>query len=59
MGEDKVSAFYDDPVKQACDAWSAAKGRDFRRITIDSGLYWRSQAWPALSVGEPEDSCGK
>ena len=43
MGEDKVSAFYDDPVKQACDAWSAAKGRDFRRITIDSGLYWRSQ----------------
>ena len=25
MGVDKIAAFYDDPVKQACDAWSAAK----------------------------------
>ena len=25
MGDDKIASFYDDPVKQACDAWSSAK----------------------------------
>lgn len=45
MGEDKITAFYDDPVKTACDAWSNAKAFDFRRVSIDSGPYWQAQRW--------------
>jgi 2-polyprenyl-6-methoxyphenol hydroxylase-like FAD-dependent oxidoreductase len=45
MGADKIAAFYDDPVKTACDAWSAAKAYSFRSVSIDSGLYWRAQRW--------------
>ena len=43
MGEDKIASFYDDPVKQACDAWSMAKAFSFRKVTIETGLYWRAQ----------------
>ncbi|WP_152535770.1 NAD(P)/FAD-dependent oxidoreductase [Bradyrhizobium sp. Ai1a-2] len=43
MGEDKIAAYYDDPVKTACDAWSMAKAFDFRRVSMDTGLYWRAQ----------------
>ena len=45
MGEDKIASFYDDPVKQACDAWSMAKAVSFRKVTIENGLYWRAQRW--------------
>jgi len=45
MGEDKIAAFYDDPVKQACDAWSSAKAHHFRSVSIDNGIYWRMQRW--------------
>jgi 2-polyprenyl-6-methoxyphenol hydroxylase-like FAD-dependent oxidoreductase len=45
MGIDKIAGFYDDPVKQACDAWSAAKAYSFRAVSIDSGFYWRAQRW--------------
>ena len=45
MGEAKIASFYDDPVKQACDAWSMAKAFSFRKVTIDNGLYWRAQRW--------------
>jgi 2-polyprenyl-6-methoxyphenol hydroxylase-like FAD-dependent oxidoreductase len=45
MDADKIASFYDDPVKQACDAWSMAKGVSFRKVTIDNGLYWRAQRW--------------
>jgi 2-polyprenyl-6-methoxyphenol hydroxylase-like FAD-dependent oxidoreductase len=45
MGEDKIASFYDDPVKQACDAWSMAKAISFRKVTIENGLYWRAQRW--------------
>jgi 2-polyprenyl-6-methoxyphenol hydroxylase-like FAD-dependent oxidoreductase len=45
IGEDKIAAFYDDPVKQACDAWSMAKAFSFRSVSIDGGLYWRMQRW--------------
>jgi 2-polyprenyl-6-methoxyphenol hydroxylase-like FAD-dependent oxidoreductase len=45
MGTEKIAAFYDDPVKQACDAWSSAKAYDFRSVSIDNGLYWRAQRW--------------
>jgi 2-polyprenyl-6-methoxyphenol hydroxylase-like FAD-dependent oxidoreductase len=45
MGAEKTSAFYDDPVKQACDAWSSAKAWNFKSVSIDRGLYWSVQRW--------------
>jgi 2-polyprenyl-6-methoxyphenol hydroxylase-like FAD-dependent oxidoreductase len=45
MSEDKIAAFYDDPVKQACDAWSSAKAYHFRSVSIDNGIHWRLQRW--------------
>ncbi|WP_426442236.1 FAD-dependent oxidoreductase [Bradyrhizobium genosp. P] len=45
MGADKIAAFYDDPLKKACDAWSNAKAFNFRSVSIDTGLYWRAQRW--------------
>jgi 2-polyprenyl-6-methoxyphenol hydroxylase-like FAD-dependent oxidoreductase len=45
MGTNKIAAFYDDPVKKACDAWSTAKAYNFRSVSIDNGLYWRAQRW--------------
>lgn len=45
MGEDKIAAFYDDPIKQACDAWSLEKAFSYRSVSIDDGLYWRMQRW--------------
>jgi 2-polyprenyl-6-methoxyphenol hydroxylase-like FAD-dependent oxidoreductase len=43
MGLDKIAAFYDDPVKKACDAWAAEKAISFRSVSIDTGLHWRAQ----------------
>jgi 2-polyprenyl-6-methoxyphenol hydroxylase-like FAD-dependent oxidoreductase len=45
MGAEKIASFYDDPVKQACDAWSIAKGISFRKVSVENGLYWRAQRW--------------
>jgi 2-polyprenyl-6-methoxyphenol hydroxylase-like FAD-dependent oxidoreductase len=45
MAADKIAAFYSDPVKQACDAWSKAKAFSFRSVSIDTGAYWRAQRW--------------
>ncbi len=45
MDEAKIAAFYDDPVKTACDAWSSAKAYSFRSVSIDNGLYWKAQRW--------------
>lgn len=45
MGEDKIAAFYDDPLKTACDAWSLGKAYSFRSVSIDEGIYWRMQRW--------------
>ncbi|HEY7843516.1 MAG TPA: NAD(P)/FAD-dependent oxidoreductase [Bradyrhizobium sp.] len=44
-GEDKIAAFYNDPVKQACDAWAMEKAYSFRSVSIDEALYWRMQRW--------------
>ena len=54
MGVDKIAAFYDDPVKRECDAWSAAKAWSFRSVTIDDAIYWRAQRWARFVAG----SCG-
>ncbi|WFU19764.1 NAD(P)/FAD-dependent oxidoreductase [Bradyrhizobium sp. CB3481] len=45
MGEDKIASYYDDPVKQACDAWSMGKAISFRKVTVENGLYWQAQRW--------------
>jgi hypothetical protein len=45
MGEDKIAAFYDDPVKQACDEFSLAKAYELRSFTVDSGLSWVARRW--------------
>jgi len=50
MGEDKIASFYDDPVKQACDAWSSAQSFDFRKVTMDNGPYWQAQRWARFLV---------
>jgi 2-polyprenyl-6-methoxyphenol hydroxylase-like FAD-dependent oxidoreductase len=54
MDEAKIAAFYDDPVKTACDAWSAAKAYSFRSVTIDNGVYWRAQRWARFAAGLSE-----
>jgi 2-polyprenyl-6-methoxyphenol hydroxylase-like FAD-dependent oxidoreductase len=51
MEADKIAAFYDDPVKLACDAWSSAKAYHFRSVSIDHGLYWEAQRWARFVVG--------
>jgi 2-polyprenyl-6-methoxyphenol hydroxylase-like FAD-dependent oxidoreductase len=45
MSEGKIASFYEDPVKQACDAWSSAKAFSFRKVTMDRGIYWTAQRW--------------
>jgi len=45
MDETKIAAFYDDPVKTTCDAWSSAKAYSFRSVSIDNRLYWKAQRW--------------
>ncbi len=51
MDEAKIAAFYDDPVKMKCDAWSAAKAYSFRSVTIENGLVWRAQRWARFVAG--------
>jgi 2-polyprenyl-6-methoxyphenol hydroxylase-like FAD-dependent oxidoreductase len=50
MGESKIAAFYDDALKQECDAWSIAKAYDFRAVSIERGLYWGVQRWARFAV---------
>jgi 2-polyprenyl-6-methoxyphenol hydroxylase-like FAD-dependent oxidoreductase len=45
MGEAKIAAFYDDPVKQACDAHSAAKAYYLRSLCTEPGISWRARRW--------------
>jgi 2-polyprenyl-6-methoxyphenol hydroxylase-like FAD-dependent oxidoreductase len=45
MDEDKIAAFYDDPFKRACDAWSIAKAYQLRSLSVDNGISWRAQRW--------------
>jgi 2-polyprenyl-6-methoxyphenol hydroxylase-like FAD-dependent oxidoreductase len=36
IGTSKIAAFYDDPVKRACDAFSAAKARKLKALSLDT-----------------------
>jgi 2-polyprenyl-6-methoxyphenol hydroxylase-like FAD-dependent oxidoreductase len=50
MTERKIAAFYEDPEKTACDAWSMAKAYNFRSVSIDNSLYWRAQRWARFAA---------
>jgi 2-polyprenyl-6-methoxyphenol hydroxylase-like FAD-dependent oxidoreductase len=50
MGADKIAAYYDDPVKQACDQWSNDKAYQFRLVSIDRGVYWQMQRWARFAA---------
>ncbi len=45
MGADKISAYYADPVKNACDRHSFDKAFTLRSMSIDEGLLWRVRRW--------------
>jgi 2-polyprenyl-6-methoxyphenol hydroxylase-like FAD-dependent oxidoreductase len=45
MSEDKIAAFYDDPIKRACDEWATAQAYSYRAVSVDEGLCWRAQRW--------------
>ena len=45
MGEAKIAAFYDDPVKKASDDSSAAKAFDLRSLTLNTGFAWTARRW--------------
>jgi 2-polyprenyl-6-methoxyphenol hydroxylase-like FAD-dependent oxidoreductase len=43
MGADKISAYYDDAVKVACDEASTAKAHYVRSIATDMSIAWRAR----------------
>lgn len=43
MGAEKIGAFYDDPEKQACDAFALNKAYSLRSFSLDNGLTWRAR----------------
>src|SRR5262249_60597813 len=51
MGEAKVAAFYDDAVKQACDAASEAKAYFLRTLSTAGGFSWRGCPWGRVLSG--------
>jgi 2-polyprenyl-6-methoxyphenol hydroxylase-like FAD-dependent oxidoreductase len=40
MAREKIAAFYDDPVKRACDAFSVAKAYELRSFSTDCSMRW-------------------
>ena len=45
MGDEKIAAFYDDPVKKACEALSVEKAFTLRSYSIDPALKWAALRW--------------
>jgi 2-polyprenyl-6-methoxyphenol hydroxylase-like FAD-dependent oxidoreductase len=45
MDQAKIAAFYDDPVKRACDEWAMEKAYSFRAVSIDPDFYWVMARW--------------
>ena len=45
MTAEKISAFYDDADKQACDDYSLAKAYSLRQFSIDPAWPWRGRRW--------------
>ena len=45
MGAEKIAAFYDDPVKRACDSFSTNKAYYLRSLSLEAGWPWRARRW--------------
>jgi 2-polyprenyl-6-methoxyphenol hydroxylase-like FAD-dependent oxidoreductase len=45
MGVEKIAAYYDDPVKIACDRQSFDKALRLRALSLENGLGWRGRRW--------------
>ena len=43
MGADKINAFYDDPVKLACEAFSRDKAFFLRALSTQTGTLWQAR----------------
>lgn len=50
MSAEKIGSFYDDPVKRACDVFSARKAYGLKSFSIDTGLSWRLRRWTKFAV---------
>lgn len=46
----KISQFYDDPEKTACEAWSRSKAYHLRSLSTDRGLPWLARRWARFLV---------
>jgi len=45
VGADEIAAFYNDPLKAACDKYSLAKAYSLRSFSIDPGLASHGRRW--------------
>jgi 2-polyprenyl-6-methoxyphenol hydroxylase-like FAD-dependent oxidoreductase len=45
MEEAKIAAFYQDPVKRACEAYSLRKAYELRSFSINQTLPWVARRW--------------
>ncbi|MFL5000829.1 MAG: FAD-dependent monooxygenase, partial [Xanthobacteraceae bacterium] len=43
MGAGKIAAFYDDPVKRACEVFSRDKAFFLRALSTETGALWQTQ----------------
>jgi 2-polyprenyl-6-methoxyphenol hydroxylase-like FAD-dependent oxidoreductase len=43
MGADKIAAFYDDPVKVACETFSRDKAFFLRALSTETGALWKAR----------------
>jgi 2-polyprenyl-6-methoxyphenol hydroxylase-like FAD-dependent oxidoreductase len=43
MGVDKIAAFYDDPVKLACETFSRDKAFFLRALSTETGALWQAR----------------
>ncbi len=59
MDAEKIAAFYDDPVKRACDAWSLAKAYHFRSVSVEEGFSWAAERWMRFAAKGARDCCGR
>ncbi len=50
MGATKISQFYEDPEKRACDEFSQSQAYSLRAISIDAGLIWYVRRWIRFAV---------
>ncbi|QWG25471.1 FAD-dependent monooxygenase [Bradyrhizobium sediminis] len=50
MDAGKITEFYSDPEKTACEARCLAKAYHLRSLSTDNGLSWRAQRWARFIV---------